>query len=148
VERFVDSVLKHIITDDQVRNSVKSCVRQPLDFGLQNAQEELRKILSDEKTQPITYNHYYTDNIQKARADVAKKDLQNSIDHTVHNDWNGKLHVSNNSVDLKKFSSALKSRVVVDMTQQACIESLATLDAYYKVKKGPRSVVYRLTKFR
>jgi hypothetical protein len=146
VEQFVYSVLNHIVTDDQVRNNVKRRVGQPLGLGFQGAREELRKILSDEKIQPITYNHYYTDNIQRARADVAKKDLQNSIDHTVRNDWNGKLHVSNNSVDLKKFSSALKSRVVVDMTQQACIESLSALDAYYKVMTGPRYAVYRLTK--
>jgi hypothetical protein len=135
VEQFVYSVLNHIVTDDQVRNNVKRRVGQPLGLGFQGAREELRKILSDEKIQPITYNHYYTDNIQRARAD-----------HTVRNDWNGKLHVSNNSVDLKKFSSALKSRVVVDMTQQACIESLSALDAYYKVMTGPRYAVYRLTK--
>jgi hypothetical protein len=137
--------MKHIVTDNQVRGNVKRHVGQPLDVAFRAAQKELGTILLDEKTQPITYNHYYTDNIQKARADVAKKDLQDSIDHTVQNDWNGKLHVSNNALDLKKLSSALKSRVVVDMTQQACIESLAALDAYYKVNPEPRSTAHELT---
>jgi hypothetical protein len=48
-------------------------------------------------------------------------------------EWNGKLHVSNTQVDLKRLCSSLKNRVVVNMTQQACEESLEALNAYYKV---------------
>lgn len=102
-------------------------------MNLQSAHEELKRLLLDEKAHPITYNHYYTDNIQNARMDAARQQLQNSMDASVTAEWDGKLHVSNTAVDLQKFTSSLKSRVVVNMTQQACVESLAALDAYYKV---------------
>ncbi len=48
-------------------------------------------------------------------------------------DWNGKLHVSNNVVDAEKLVASLQKRIIVDMDAQACAEALAGLLAYYKV---------------
>lgn len=131
---FILAVVDHIIVDDQVRSSVKPRIRQVLESNLARARNELQNLLQDEAAPPVTYNHYYTDNIQNDRADAAKRDIQVSMDHAIANEWNGKLHVSNTQVDLKKLSSSLKKRVIVDMTQQACEESLAALNAYYKVR--------------
>ncbi|KAL5401303.1 hypothetical protein PMIN03_011629 [Paraphaeosphaeria minitans] len=136
VNSFVRAVLDHIIMDDEVRSSVRARIRQSLDTNLEKARSELQNILQDEAAHPIIYNHYYTDNIQNARADAAKKHLQASMDYAVANEWNGKLHVSNTQVDLKRLCSSLKSRVVVDMTEQACEESLEALNAYYKVSSA------------
>jgi hypothetical protein len=133
VDNFVRAALDHVIVDEQVRINVKRRVQQSLDAGLQKARRELCALLSDEEAHPITYNHYYTDNIQHARADAAKKSLQISMDHAITNEWKGKLHVSNTQVDLEKLFSSLKNRVNVDMIEQACEESLADLNAYYKV---------------
>ncbi|KAF2844124.1 Dynamin family protein [Plenodomus tracheiphilus IPT5] len=133
VDKFVSAVVDHIIADDQVRNAVTRRVRKALDTSLRKAQKELCNILSDEQAHPITYNHYYTDNIHKAREDASRQGLQASMDHAVANEWNGKMHVSNTPMDLTRLCTSLKSRVVVDMTEQACEESLAALKAYYKV---------------
>ncbi|KAJ4985014.1 Interferon-induced GTP-binding protein Mx2 [Stagonosporopsis vannaccii] len=133
VKSFVCAVLDHVIVDDEVRSSVRARIRQSLDANFEKARSELQNILLDEAAHPITYNHYYTDNIQNARADAAKKHLQTSMDYAIANEWNGKLHVSNTQVDLKRLCSSLKNRVVVDMTEQACEESLEALNAYYKV---------------
>lgn len=137
VDNFVLAVLDHVIVDDQVRSSVKSRIRKSLDSNLEKARNELHNILLDEAGHPITYNHYYTDNIQKTLAEAAKRELQSSMDHAIADKLNGRLHVSNTQVDLMKLSSSLKNRVVVDMTQQACEESLAALNAYYKVRSAP-----------
>jgi hypothetical protein len=134
VDKFVRTALDHVIVDDQVRSSVKRRVRQSLDASLEKARNELHNILLDEEAHPITYNHYYTDNIQNARADAARKNLQVSMDRAIKNEWNGKLHVSNTEVDLQRLCASLKNRVVVDMTEQACEESLAALNAYYKAR--------------
>jgi hypothetical protein len=132
-----------------IRPAVTRRVRQALDNSLRKAHEELRNILSDEQGYPITYNHYYTDNIQKAREDASREGLQASMDHAVANECNGKLHVSNTPMGLTKLASSLKSRLVVDMTKQACEESLAALNAYYKVRTPEISRSrHRLTPFR
>jgi hypothetical protein len=133
VDWFVRAVLDYCITDDYVRRGIQQRIQHSLNTNIQSAQEEMGKILSDERSHPITYNHYYTDNIQNARTEAAKKKLEDSMNHAIAKDWNGKLHVSNTTVDLRKLSSSLQTRVVVDMTEQACLESLAALDAYYKV---------------
>lgn len=133
INKFVGAVLVHCIADVQVRNHVQHRMQQSLDANFGSAKQELNKLVADEQIQPITYNHYYTDNIQRSREDSAKDKLQQSMDNAIKLDWSGKFHVSNTSLDLEKVSSALKSRIVVDMTQQACIESLGALEAYYKV---------------
>lgn len=133
VDNFVRAAPDHVIVDEQVRSGVKRRVRHSLNASLEKARKELLNILLDEDAHPITYKHYFTDNIQKARADGARKHLQVSMDHAIANEWNGKLHVSNTQVDLKKLCSSLENRVVVDMTEQACEEALADLNAYYKV---------------
>jgi hypothetical protein len=48
-------------------------------------------------------------------------------------DWNGKLHISNSTVDAEKLLASLQKRIFVDQDAQACTEALAGLSAYYKV---------------
>ncbi|KAL5120177.1 hypothetical protein ACEQ8H_002003 [Pleosporales sp. CAS-2024a] len=94
VNSFVAAVLDHIIVDDEIRCNVKARIHKSLDSNLEKARNALQDILQDEATHPITYNHYYTDNIQNARADAAKKHMQASMDHAITTEWNGKLHVA------------------------------------------------------
>ncbi|KAF3030362.1 hypothetical protein E8E12_000190 [Didymella heteroderae] len=89
VKNFICAVLDHVIVDDEIRSSVRARIRQSLDANFEKAHSELQNILLDEAAHPITYNHYYTDNIQNARADAAKKHLQTSMDYAIANEWNG-----------------------------------------------------------
>ncbi|KAK2058613.1 hypothetical protein LY76DRAFT_654818 [Colletotrichum caudatum] len=97
-----------------------------------HAVEELGKILVDEKRHPITYNHYYTDNIQKARGDYHKLALKEAI-HPVFSSWGARLDLKNYPTDRDLLVDALQPKITVDMDQQACEEALAGLNAYYKV---------------
>lgn len=74
-------------------------------------------MLEDEKLQPITYNHYFTDNVQKARQGVGEAMINKIYDK----DFNREQALS------------LLEITVADMDQQACNEARAELDAYYKV---------------
>jgi hypothetical protein len=108
-----------------------------MEFHFENkkraAAEELKSLVEDEKRQPITYNHYYTDNIQNARQDSMKNSIQAAMQSVVENDLNGELHVSNTAMDSGKFLASLQKWVIVDMDDQACSEAQAGLKAYYKV---------------
>lgn len=94
---------------------------------------ELNVLVEDEARQPITYNHYYTDNIQKARNDQSKNRIQQSMHSAIKSDWNGKFHMSNSADNIEKLVISLQRQVVVDMTEQACSEAQNDLNAYYKV---------------
>ncbi|PCG88591.1 Dynamin [Penicillium occitanis (nom. inval.)] len=133
VNQFIHSALAHVVKDAKVRQSLTQVIEATLDINVQEAHQELDKLLLDESRHPITYNHYYTDNIQKARLDRSKRDLKVSMDDAIREDWNGKFHVSNSQFEISKLLSALQDRVVVDMTEQACLDARADLAAYYKV---------------
>jgi len=122
-----------VIVEEKVRSEILKLSTSALETRREKAQAELQKIIDDENRQPITYNHYYTDNIQNARQDSLKKAIQNAMKGAVNEDWNGKFHVSNNQLDSDKLLASLQKRVVVNMDDQACSEALAGLTAYYKV---------------
>ena len=117
-----------------MREEVEQLTSTQLEVDKAHAFAELRKILDDERRQPITYNHYYTDNIQNARQDALKKHMQHAMKCMVDEDWNGKLHVSNTPMDSERLFASLQKRViVVNMDEQACNEAIAGLNAYYRV---------------
>ena len=79
---FVDEVLLHIVKEDAVRQEIHEITDASLQKNLTIAQEELKKLLKYEKRQPITYNHYYTDDIQNVRQDVTRKLIQKAVEGT------------------------------------------------------------------
>ncbi|GLI82220.1 hypothetical protein PoHVEF18_010645 [Penicillium ochrochloron] len=133
VSSFLQAALEFVINDTKVRQNVHHCVEKSVQDNIQHAINELNMLLEDEARQPITYNHYYTDNIQKARSDQSKRQIQDSIHNAIQMEWNGKFHVSNSADEIEKLVMSLQQRVVVDMSQQACCEAQNDLTAYYKV---------------
>lgn len=134
VSRFTRSALKFVVKDLEVLQNLTQGIRATLDVNAKQAYEELDKLLGDEARHPVTYNHYYTDNIQKARLDRSKRDLKVSMDDTIRQDWHGRFHVSNSQDEIGRLLSSLQDRVIVDMTERACMDARTDLAAYYKVQ--------------
>lgn len=91
----MESVLTFVLKDTKVRDNLRRSIRNTLDRSVQNAQEELAKLLQDEQGRAITYNHYYTHNIQRARHDDAKARIKKSVDDALHEEWGGRFHFTN-----------------------------------------------------
>lgn len=130
---FVDTLVDHIVQEERVIIAVKERVNQHLSDHMERAMTELKMLVQDERQQPITYNHYFTDNIQKDRQSEARELISQLMQQTAADDWHGAMHISNNGVDVQRLINALQKRVVVNMDEQACKEARAGLDAYYKV---------------
>ncbi|KAH0225124.1 hypothetical protein KCV06_g10184, partial [Aureobasidium melanogenum] len=133
VDEFIQAALEHVVREEGVRWEISQLILESLDRNARAGRSELDRLLEDEKQQPITYNHYYTDNIQKSRQDFLRNSIEKAMREATDHEWNGKLHISNNSVDGQKLLAALQRRINVDMDLQACEEALAGLNAYYKV---------------
>ncbi|KAI9830934.1 MAG: hypothetical protein M1819_005317 [Sarea resinae] len=133
VAGLVAAALAYIIKDEAVRRDVQNLINTHLEANDRNAQEELQKILDDEKVQPITYNHYFTDNIQNSRQEGLKKQIGRSVKKAIQTDYNGAFHVSNSAVEIENLLASLQRQVNVDMDDQACSEAVTGLRAYYKV---------------
>lgn len=142
---FVKSALSHVVQNEQVLYELLEIASTSLQRSKQNAEEELKKLCDDEKQQPITYNHYYTDNVQKSRQDSTCQMIRTAMDEARQVDWNGRFHVSNTQVDAEKLLTSLQSRITVNMDSQACEEALAGLNAYYKVNTSSALSLLHLT---
>ncbi|CAD0017572.1 unnamed protein product [Aureobasidium pullulans] len=133
VDEFMQAALEHVVREEGVRWEISQLILESLDRNARAGRSELDRLLEDEKQQPITYNHYYTDNIQKSRQGFLRNSMEKAMREATDHEWNGMLHISNNSVDGQKLLAALQRRINVDMDLQACEEALAGLNAYYKV---------------
>ncbi|KAI7081126.1 hypothetical protein KC356_g9299 [Hortaea werneckii] len=117
-----------------IRHIIKQ-VNENLATHMSEAEKELQILVEDEQRQPITYNHYYTDNIQEARQNASRDLIHKIVKDTADDDFHGAMHISHNGIDVKRLVGALQKRVIVDMDEQACSEVRAGLDAYYKVAR-------------
>jgi hypothetical protein len=97
-----------------------------------NAHGKLSELIQDERGHPITYNHYYIDNIQKARHDEPKESIRTSVKKATESDWGGSVHFINTH-EMNRMILALQKCVEVNMVDRACSEALTDLNVYYKV---------------
>lgn len=133
--QWLSETAQRLIKEENPHREVKGVLVAWLSQAKQLAREELNKLLLDEERAPMTYNHYYTDNLQNARLDDQKAKVKKAVEEVAQFDWNGKLHIANNTDDINRFIAAIKSHITVDMDEQACKEALTQLNAYYKVSK-------------
>ncbi|KAJ5474472.1 Dynamin [Penicillium sp. IBT 31633x] len=119
VSQFMNLALAHVIKDVEVRENMDCLIRAVLEAYVEASESELARLLEDETRHPITYNHNYTENIQKGRDQKSKSHLEQS---------------QRNSIQIDLFASRRRS-VVVDMKEQACLDAQIDLNAYYKVAK-------------
>ena len=137
---FITALSEHITDEERISLEIKRQVNERLTTQMNRAEKELQILIEDEHQQPITYNHYYTDNVQKARQEASHDLINKIVMDTTGGDLNGAIDTKKNGVDTKKngidlerLFNALQKHVTVDMDEQACSEVRVGLDAYYKV---------------
>lgn len=134
VYQFVQSACAFVIKDTNARQTISSIITEKLGDNAKGALHELSKLLADEAGYPITYNHYYTDNVQRARNNRWRQDLRTSLNNAITQDWNGRFHVNNSPDEISRLVTSLQNHhIIVDMEERACYEAEMDLDAYYKV---------------
>ncbi|KAL4863060.1 P-loop containing nucleoside triphosphate hydrolase protein [Aspergillus spectabilis] len=125
--QWTHQAVQRLIPEERLRREIKKILQESLDRAKKNALAELDKLMEDERRGPLTYNHYYTDNIQKSRLDAQKSAVRNVVSLVAKQDRDGKLHISN------IIEKSLESWIEVSMDEQARNDALTQLNAYYKV---------------
>lgn len=138
LKSFVTALSEHITDEERIALEITRQVNERLTTHMNQAESELQSLVDDENQQPITYNHYYTDNVQKARQKASRDLIDNIVKDTAkgdtaEDDFYGSMHSKKKGVDIERLVNALQKHVVVDMDEQACTEVRAGFDAYYKV---------------
>lgn len=123
--------MEHLILEDNMRDQIQVILKEWLESTETNALEELEKLIKDEQRSPMTYNHYYTDNIQKSRLDVITDAVQKAVREERTYSRSLTSFTIMNPEDLP---GAVESHITTDMDEQACNNATIELQAYYKVK--------------
>jgi hypothetical protein len=127
VLEFNKKLLHHLNIEEIVEAEIQERIAVNLKEAMDLARAELRELWQDELKQPITYNHYYTDNIRKARASDTKKLMERALPN--RKEGLGDISVATLMAAISEQDNA------TDMDDQACTEAIASLNAYYKVAR-------------
>ncbi|KAK0261937.1 hypothetical protein LTR35_017791 [Friedmanniomyces endolithicus] len=134
---FTNTLLEAACPRDVRTRLTELKIKKSLQKRRERAIEELRRVLEDKRDFPATYNHYYTDNIQKARTQRMQNDLTKSIEvATRHERMPGcnSGHTSA-SVDVAAAIDHFQGQVDLDMQRYSCEEALDCLLSMYKEQR-------------
>ncbi|KAK3900215.1 hypothetical protein C8A05DRAFT_45903 [Staphylotrichum tortipilum] len=131
--RTMESILQHV-ADEKAASALLRIVVAPamedIKIGLRNkADEILQPYISDH---PITYNHYLTENVQKAHARRQQRQLEQRLKSFFGVDKLVDGQVSR-KFDMQALLGGLANSSEPDMDRYACSMATDTMEAYYKV---------------
>lgn len=147
VEQYSDSILNAVRTtlneilestaDEKTREGLMRYIINP---GTDALQRDLGEMVSSilephQRGHPITYNHYFTSNIQKAKASHRKDWIARQLT-SFFGILTGVGTTVNKSFQLDALLEALNKNVEADMDEYACSEAIDCMQAYYKVSSS------------
>ncbi|KAL2821233.1 P-loop containing nucleoside triphosphate hydrolase protein [Aspergillus granulosus] len=134
VKMFIHAAVVEI-TDFTTSGALMKQVFDPrLDDILRRLEEGTRHLINlDQQGHPITYNHYFTDNLQTARQEELKPKLTRAIGKFFGTSQLTRSCVPETPIDLVRLRDTLLDSAEADMTRFAAAEALNCMRAYYKV---------------
>lgn len=91
----------------------------------------------------ITYNHYFTETIQKARKEHDEKEHTRRVQAFFGAQPNDSSFYVNQIVDVSRLVGSLDISSEADMDRYACSEAIYCMKAYYKASEYTISVCWR-----
>ncbi|KAK3294434.1 P-loop containing nucleoside triphosphate hydrolase protein [Chaetomium fimeti] len=131
--KMIECALHHVADGETTECLLRAIISPALESikrGLKNkADEILEPHLSGH---PITYNHYLTDNVQKAQADRRRHQMENRLKAFFSSD-RIPTGVANHKFDMHSLLNDLATNTEPDMDTYSCSMAVDTMEAYYKV---------------
>lgn len=153
IERYSERILDATRTSLELislhttdENTSEGLLREVIDPAMERYAHQLERKVAEilrphQKGHPITYNHYFTETIQKARKEHAKKDQSRQLNAFFKiNPEMGSCYVdTHQGFHTEDLLNALSQQTEADMDRYACSEAVDCMEAYYKVStKGIR----------
>lgn len=132
---FFDDLLREKCPKDVSTRLAALRVSDTLQARCRRALDEVDKLVEDKRGFPMTYNHYYTDTIQKRQAERWRARLEKAIDHSTTETANPGCRSDHKStaVDIDAMMNYLHLGVDPDMVRSGCEHLLDCVLAMYKV---------------
>lgn len=137
VRTTVELILNHSADTSTTESLLREIINPALEGCVEKLRGKVEEVLRPhQRGHPITYNHYFTDTIQKARLDHSKKQ-QSRIIHSffARKSRSGAFGPTMEEIDVKKLLDALNPESEGSMDHIACSEATYCMEAYYKVNR-------------
>ncbi|KAL2290453.1 hypothetical protein FJTKL_15553 [Diaporthe vaccinii] len=135
--KLLNLVCEHIADDTTSQLIMWEIVEPALEDITKALQSKADELLEPHKNgHPITYNHYFTETLQKVRDERLMDEVRSTLAYWLDKDEH-ELDTSNcrlqGTFDVRGLMKALASRSEPDMDRFAASEALDCMEAYYKV---------------
>ncbi|OCL04807.1 dynamin GTPase [Glonium stellatum] len=131
---FIILLLSHLSEESTAGAFLMTHIESLLTERLRMANLKLDEILKPyERGHPITYNHYFTETIQRVKQKRYEEEIARNL-RKFYGLTEGTFHTTSvKSVQLPNLLTALTQRSEPNMDRYACSEILDCMEAYYKV---------------
>ena len=132
---FLQHVVMHVADPGTSAALLQKIIGPAMDNVLISMKAKTDSVLkTHQEIHPITYNHYFTDTIQKIRADGWRNECASAVKRFFNVPSLGPHYLTSN-VDLSGFVDTLVGGTMEpDMNRFAASEVLDHMEAYYKVR--------------
>ncbi|KAI0405870.1 P-loop containing nucleoside triphosphate hydrolase protein [Xylaria palmicola] len=128
----ISAVLDHVADEETATGIIHRIVMPSMETVKEALTDKLEEILHPHlKGHPITYNHYLTENVQKAQAERKRRDMESRLEDFFEDDLAD--GVATYEFSMKSLLDALMSNTEPDMDSYACSMAIDMMQAYYKV---------------
>lgn len=131
---FLLQVLNHSAAPEAKERLLSLAVQPALKGACEAAFNELKRIMEDKRRHPITYNHYFTDTLQKSQQERSARSIRELAEKKTVSFAAIKGGVQKQYIDAESFNEGLSQATVEkDMDKFSAEQALDAHDAYYKV---------------
>jgi GTP-binding protein EngB required for normal cell division len=135
--RTIESALHHVADGETTEALLRLVVNPTMDSIKKGLRSKADEILDPHISgHPITYNHYLTDNVQKAQADRRRRQMEQRMKNFFNSD-RIPAGVANHKFDMHSLLDDLAANIEPDMDTHSCSMAVDTMEAYYKVRLLP-----------
>ena len=133
--KFLTVLLNEIAERGVCQRLLQYWINDIMKRRLHHAERELNELFSDRKSHAITYNHYYTENVQKIHQQRRSKSSQEALKNVLGLSGDEKVDMTKTYIiSPQAFLNAFLVGTEADMDRFACVEILDRMLAYYKVR--------------
>jgi len=129
-------ILEHIADEETIVGLMRQIINPKMDALKQATEQKAVEVLGPyQRGHPSTYNHYFIENVQKAKERHWKKFLEERLcSHFGLAHIEETYYCPDEGVELQPLVTSMTSRTEVDMDRFACSEAIDAMNAYYKVR--------------
>jgi GTP-binding protein EngB required for normal cell division len=133
VRHVLCAALSHVCDRSTREGILRHVIYPKLNCLEKQLQDKVDELLKPHDTgHPITYNHYLTDNVQKAQAERRIREIKSTLEQFLGEDYTS-LGTVKISINIERLINLLVAKTEADMNNYASSTATDFMEAYYQV---------------